>query len=54
MKKNLVAAVRYNDNEDAFELWIYDNESKEYGFACSSKCRALEGSTETTHIHFLS
>ena len=51
-KQNKLARVHYNEREDAFELYIYDNESKEWGFSCSTKCRAIEGETEANFIHF--
>ena len=51
-KQKAMAKVHYNDQTDSFELWIRNNDKEEWGFCCSSQCRALEGETDTTHIHF--
>ncbi len=50
-KKNY-AKVVYNASGDCFELWIKTADMDEYGFSCSTKCRALNGKTETNFIHF--
>lgn len=53
MKKELLAKVTYNDAEDAFELWLYDNDSREWGFSRSAKCQTLDGQEgEAEFIHF--
>ena len=46
------AMVKYNQNEDTFELYIRNHEKEDWGFCCSTKCRAVEGETETNFIHF--
>lgn len=51
-KQKKMAKVHYNQKEDSFELWLRSNANEEWGFCCSSKCQALEGEAETTHIHF--
>lgn len=51
-KQKAQTMVKYNQNEDAFELYIRSNENDEWGFSCSTKCRAIEGETETNFIHF--
>lgn len=51
-KQKAQAMVHYNQNEDAYELYIRSNEHEEWGFSCSAKCRAIEGETETNFIHF--
>ena len=51
-KQKMQAKVHYNEQEDSFELWIRTSDKEEWGFSCSSKCRAIEGETETNFIHF--
>ena len=51
-KKTMQAKVHYNEQEDAFELWIRTSQNDEWGFARSSKCRAVEGEAETNFIHY--
>lgn len=51
-KQKMQAKVHYNKQEDSFELWIRTSDKEEWGFSCSSKCRAIEGETETNFIHF--
>ena len=50
-KQKKTAMVRYNKHQDAFELYIRDADG-DWALCCSSKCRAVEGETEKTHIHF--
>ena len=51
-KQKKQAKVHYNPEEDAFELWLRSSDNEEWGFSRSSKCRAIEGETETNFIHF--
>lgn len=51
-KQKPQAMVKYNKTEDAFELYIRSSENEEWGFSRSTKCRAIEGETETNFIHF--
>ena len=51
-KRNMMAKVHYNSEEDSFELYLKTGKDEEWGFACSSKCRAVEGDTEANFIHF--
>lgn len=51
-KQKMQAKVQYNPEEDSFELWLRSSDKEEWGFSCSSKCRAIEGETETNFIHF--
>lgn len=51
-KRKMMAKVQYNEQEDSFELWIRTSDKEEWGFSRSSKCRAIEGDTETNFIHF--
>ena len=51
-KQKPLAKVHYNPDEDSFELRIYDSHTDEWGFVCSTKCRAVKGDPETNHIHF--
>lgn len=51
-KQKMMAKVHYNAEEDSFELWIRNSDKEEWGFSCSTKCRAIEGETETNFIHF--
>ena len=44
--------VKYNSEGDKFELFIRSNDKEEWGFCCSTQCRAIEGETETNFIHF--
>ena len=52
-KCNLMAKVHYNEQEDAFELYIRTNDDEEWGFSCSTTCRAIDGETETNFIHYM-
>mgnify|MGYP003294994370 CR=1 FL=1 len=53
MKKNLVAMVRYNDDKDAFELWIEDATTGEMKFSRSANCcMSTNGDTEANYIHY--
>ena len=52
MANTKMAKVSYNSVEDKFELWIYSEEDDEWGFSCSTKCRAIEEGGETNFIHF--
>lgn len=51
-KQKAQAMVKYNPDQDSFELYIRSSEKEEWGFCCSTKCRAIEGETETNFIHF--
>lgn len=51
-KQNLMAKVKYNEQEDSFELWIRTNDEEEWGFSRSTKCRAIDGEGATDFIHF--
>lgn len=53
MAKNqkMQAMVKYNNDNDAFELWIKCSDG-EWGFCRSTQCRALEGETEANFIHY--
>lgn len=52
MKKIKQAKVRYNAQEDSFELWLRNSEDEEWGFSRSAKCYTVEGDKEPNHIHF--
>lgn len=49
-KQKKLAKVHYNSDTDSFELWLKRDD--EWGFSCSTKCRAAEGDTEPNFIHF--
>lgn len=51
MKKQKAAYVKYNENEDSFELWI-ECEDGTIGFSRSAKCQALNGEGDTDFIHY--
>ena len=51
-KQKAQAMVKYNKTKDAFELYIRSGEKEEWGFCCSTQCKAIEGETETNFIHF--
>ena len=51
-KQKMQAKVQYNKQDDSFELWIRTSDKEEWGFSCSTTCRALEGETETNFINF--
>ena len=51
-KQKAQAMVKYNPDQDSFELYIRSNDNEEWGFCCSSQCRAIEGEKETNFIHF--
>lgn len=51
-KRKMMAKVHYNEAEDSFELYIKTGNDDEWGFSCSTKCRAVEGDSETNFIHF--
>lgn len=50
-KRKMIAKVHYNEMEDSFELWL-STDGEEWGFSCSSRCRAVEGDSEANFIHF--
>lgn len=56
MAKNqkMQAMVKYNNDNDAFELWIRrsDGDDGDWGFCSSAKCYALGDEPEANFIHY--
>ena len=53
MAKNqkMQAMVKYNNDNDAFELWIKCSDS-DWGFCSSAKCCTLGDEPEANFIHY--
>ena len=52
MEKEKYAKVVFNNLEDSFELWLDPEGNDDWGFACSTKCRAIGNEEDTNFIHY--
>ena len=53
MKNKLAAMVRYNDENDSFELWIEDANTHDFKFSRSAKCcKSTNGDPDPNYIHY--